>query len=281
MLVLLVSLPAFPETCPASTPSYMLDYREAWDRPAFSCFDIRSASVVRVDARFRFVVQVYGEVFESTYAPYRFLLKMGQSTRVVVLEASGGSEDSPGWKVRKGYLDDRGAPTEMAALCADCVAAQGDTLSFEVTAADLGAPSSFSWAAQAALKFGPVEMNDRSPDGNDFAPWPGQAGTDACSCNRLGVLADRLQYKLEDEVTITLFITKDAQVQLTDTSGGATSTIWTGPLTAGVHDLSSILFPQGGKLLATYPLGPEEVAMGVTMEGSCGGRAVARFEVVQ
>ncbi len=281
LLCAVASQAALPATCPSSTPSYTLDYREAWDKPAFSFFDIRSASVEKYGSRFAFQIQVYGEVTSSSLAAYRFLLKTSGTARVVVLEATGGAEDSPGWQLRKGSLDANGAPTQMSALCENCVVVEGGTLSFEVTEAQLGLPSSFSWAAWAAMKVGPLVMWDRSPDGDAFISWPGQFGGDSCSCNRLAILSSRPEYKIGDELTITLFVTKPAQVQVTDTSGGATTTLWTGTLSQGIHSLAEILFPEGGGLAAALPLGPEEVAITATIEGTCTGRAATTFTVVR
>jgi len=261
--------------------SYALDLREVWDKPELAFFDIRAASVTKIGSQFQFAITVWDQLPRQLTSSYGFEVKADASPTILVFEASMATAGSPGWRLRKGHRSEGEASAELTPLCTACVRTAGDTLTFEIPADELGSATSFSWSAYSRYKPGTVQLSDRVPDGEQVVSWPVGGPADSCSCFQVGILTDRPQYKIGDFATISLYVTTDAVLYVTDVSGGVTSMLGRGSVKAGLHDLSSLSFLKGAKFVAAPPLGPEEIWIVVQAAGGCERRGVTRFVVVK
>jgi hypothetical protein len=261
-------------TCTA--PSAVVGQRIFSNTPSLGLLDIRLASVEKVGSAFRFTIVLYSPL--PAYAPcrYGFILGMPGSNRVLVLTASMDNADTPRWHLDKS--DSGGGAEQSATICADCVSASEDTLTFVIPEAEIGSASTFWWTVFTNWP-GKADAGRVLPD-TGVVVWPLQgSGSASCPCGLVAVFSDKLEYKLGEVAIISVYLTMDATVAVTDTSGGVMTPIWTGWVKAGLHDLAALMFPKGGRITIVRPTGPEEIAITVTTADGCTRTHVTRFTV--
>ena len=262
---------------PCTAPSAAIATKVFWDKPSLGILDIRLASVEKVGSAFRFTIVLYGTFPPYVPCYYGFILAMPNDPDVLVLRASMESAGSPRWHVDKSNSITPSGTEQATRVCADCVRVDGDTLTFEIPEAEIGSPSAFGWRA---ISFWPIEGNPAKQVPDTAVFWPLQAsGNPSCPCGAVAVFPDKEEYRLGEVALISVYLTMDATVAVTDKSGGVETPIWTGWVKAGLHDLATLMFPAGGKITIVPPTGPEEITIVVTTPNGCTWKHVARFTV--
>jgi len=258
--------------------SYVLDYRFI-GTTHIGFVDLLSASIVESDGTLVFTVTLYHPLSDKVKATYGFKVDLSDPPRTLALEASGSL--SHGWTLSIGQFDDEGIAGRLpnvgslpvAVFCDDCVTAEGSQVTFAIPSQVLGSPSSFAWFVYARVLDTCVDVLH---DNGHVIPWPQGNPSDVCSAFQVEILPDRSEYVIGDEMRITLYVSEDAEIVVTDTAAGVVTPLFEGHVQKGQHSLGDLM---DATLKAWYPTGVDTVNVIARTGSGCQQEATAHFTV--
>ena len=263
----------------AAGSSYALDYREHRDNPSIGFVDLLSASIVQSGSALLFSLTLYDQLSDLFEATYGFKIRLADPPRGLGLEVSGGGL-SQSWTVSVGQFDDEGIAGRLPSVgslpvfCDDCVTAEDSQVTFAVPLEILGTPSSFSWFVYA--RYATTAVLDTLTDNGAMIRWPRGNPADRCSALQVEILPDRSEYVIGDEITITLYVSEDADIVVTDTAAGVVTTMFEGHVQQGQHSLADLM---NLTMKAWYPTGVDVVTVNARTSSGCEQEEVSQFTV--